>query len=198
MELEKQNQTEKKYGMTDKHKHLQAVAIQWLYGRGCHAFAKEVPTSNGNADALGIKAPRDKKHTVYYIEAKASRSDLICMKQRLCYLKSVGARKERCYYHTVRDKMTHLREKDPLEECPQCLQIEQKNGDTGIDYYYLIVADGVKVEDHLYPEWGIISENGTTLRKAKCMKREGDTQKLMLNIAHVLVYKVFGKLYLIQ
>ena len=42
--------------MTETHKQLQDTAIRWLYQVGCNVFAKEVPTQNGIADALGIKS----------------------------------------------------------------------------------------------------------------------------------------------
>jgi len=78
---------EKKSGKSDKHKQLQRTATYWLYLKGCSIFAEEVPTQNGIADALGIVTRND---TVYYIEAKASRSDLCCKKQKSVYIHSVG------------------------------------------------------------------------------------------------------------
>jgi hypothetical protein len=101
--------------------------------------------------------------TVYLIEAKASRSDLICYKQGLCYRRSIRR--------------------------PLC------------DFYYLIVADGVKVEDDLYPRWGVINEQGMVVRKAKRMNkslgfREALRKDIVRVIAHSLVYRTFGKLYL--
>jgi len=190
--------------MTQKHKDLRDTAIRWLYEKGCHIYAKEVPTENGNADALGIKAPRNGRETVYYIEAKASRNDLICLKQKQVYRRSVGAhREEKCYLHMMQRPEGHLFTSITVEEyekavaeCKECFEIRRKHGDTGIDYYYLIVADGVKVEEDLYPGWGIINEKGEVVRRAKRMKREGDCKRLIIEVAHVLVYKCFGKLYL--
>ena len=75
--------------MKEKHAQLQDVAIGWLYGVGCSIFAKEVPTQNGVADALGVKT-RNGKDDVYYIEAKVSRSDLICKKQKVVYADATG------------------------------------------------------------------------------------------------------------
>jgi len=87
--------------MTDKHKALTDRALWWLYDRGCSVYAKEVPTRNGIADALGIMT-RQGQEKVYYIEAKASRSDLICEKQKTVYERSVnGHLKKRCEYHTT-------------------------------------------------------------------------------------------------
>lgn len=40
-----------------------------------------------------------------------------------------------------------------------------------------------------------MDENGEIVRRAKRMIRNGDTSKLIQNIAHVLVYKTFGKMY---
>jgi len=71
-----------------KHAQLQDMAINWLYARG-PIFAKEVPTFNGVADAIGIKT-QDGKNDVYYLECKASRSDLICLKQKAVYARAVG------------------------------------------------------------------------------------------------------------
>ena len=80
--------------MTDKHKELCQTAINWLYKKNCSVFANEVPTWNGIADAIGVKrSPNydyekqdvDFDNTVYYIEAKASRSDLLCFKQKCVY-----------------------------------------------------------------------------------------------------------------
>ncbi len=65
-----------------------------------------------------------------------------------------------------------------------------------VDFYYFIIADGVKFEDTLYEGWGVINESGEVIRKAKRMKKMDDTRGLMKAIAHALVYKVFGKLYL--
>jgi hypothetical protein len=146
----------RKTGMTEKHKQLQDTAVRWLYEKGCSVYAKEVPTKNGNADALGIKTPRDRKETIYYIEAKASRSDLICLKQKRVYLRSVGTENQKCYYHTFGG--IDFPKQIPEAGCAECLKVNRERLDTGIDFYYLIIADGVKVEDTLYPEWGIISE----------------------------------------
>lgn len=157
---------------SDKHKQLQDTAIRWLYNRGCCVFGQEIPTRYGGiADALGVVSRDERtvtpegvqwlpKETVYYFEAKASRSDLICKKQKITY--------ERTSKWDSRDA----------------------------DFYYLIVADGVKVEPELYPQWGVISEQGVLLRRAKRMKRTVDAKTIIMNIGHTLVYKVFGKLYL--
>lgn len=153
--------------MSDKHKELSLTAIHWLYNNGCTIFANEVPTRNGVADALGIKMEFDtgfeKIPTVYYLEVKVSRSDLICSKQKCCYLRSI----------------------DPA----------YKNG---IDFYYLLVADGVTVEKEIYPNWGVINEAGKCIRKAKRIKKDNhfESRNLIIDVAHSLVYKVFGKLYL--
>lgn len=159
----------KKGGKSAKHKELQKTAITWLYERGCSVFAEEVPTRNGIADALGIRT-RSGDEAVYYIEAKQSRSDLVCLKQRAVYLRSVASK----------------------AIFGEGLVME----DTGIDFYYLIVSDNVIVEPSLYPEWGVIDERGKVIRKAKRMKRENHLQEQLQAIAHVLVYKVFGKMYL--
>lgn len=66
--------------MTETHRQLQDIARRWIYGVGCNVLAKEVPTENGIADALGIKSG---KEDVYHVECKASRADLICKKQKL-------------------------------------------------------------------------------------------------------------------
>lgn len=182
-----------------KHDQLQDIAIGWLYARGCSIFAKEVPTSNGIADALGVKTPprylgeSGQKDTVYYIEAKTSRSDLICLKQKSVYRTSVGWIDERCYYH--RFPMLSGLMATGANECDQCRRISAGKEDTGIDFYYLIVSDGVAVEKTLYPEWGVINERGKVIRKAKRMRRENDVNGIIVNVAHVLVYKVFGKMY---
>jgi len=183
--------------MSDKHKQLQQLAITWLYERGCGIFGKEIPTRNGNADALGIKVVNgDKSGDVYYIECKASRSDLICLKQRACYLRSDGHGMERCYIHNWKGVDEEV-QKEKAKTCDQCIKTKLHCGDTGIDFYYLVVADGVKVEDTLYPKWGVISENGKIIRKAKRMKRvERDNSEHLINVSHVLVYKVFGNMYL--
>jgi hypothetical protein len=164
----------------EKHNQLQDIAIGWLYKNGCDIFSKECQLPNGEiADAIGVKfdfhrqVPKvidgqtvyvDEVHDkTFYIEAKASRSDLICQKQKAVY------------HHSL------LR---PVA-----------------DVYYLIVADGITVEDDLYPEWGVIGEDGFVRRKAKRMKRDYQEQKLTQKsiervIAHSLVYRVYGKLYL--
>lgn len=149
-----------------KHDELCNTAIGWLYGRGCQVFAQEVPTWNGIADAVGVK-----DNDVYYIEAKASRSDLKCKKQQCCY------------------RRTELIEQ----------YINQTKGpfyQNDVDFFYFIVADGVKFEDTLYPDWGIINESGIVVRKAKRMYKVADNKGMLKSIGHVLVYKVFGKLYL--
>jgi hypothetical protein len=156
----------------EKHKELQDTAIRWLYNRGCCVFGQEIPTRYGGiADALGVVVRDERtvtpegvrwlpKETVYYFEAKASRSDLICKKQKIMYEKII------------------------------------KWDEHDADFYYLIVADGVKVEPNLYPLFGVISERGELVRKAKRIKRTHDANITIKNISHVLVYKVFGKLYL--
>lgn len=150
-----------------KHEELSRKAIDWLYQRGCSAFANEVTTFNGIADAFGVKT-NGAKYTSYYIEAKASRSDLICNKQKGVYRRSI----------------------DVPNHC-------------GVDFYYLIVADGVKVEDSLYPNWGVLDERGNVIRRAKrYVWKDGDsyikdiTKWHLRNIAHALVYRVYGKMYL--
>jgi hypothetical protein len=58
------------------------------------------------------------------------------------------------------------------------------------------VADGVTVEDSLYPMFGVINERSEVVRKAKRMKRNDRTNSdLIVSVAHVLVYEVYGKLY---
>lgn len=188
----------KKGGKSDKHKELQKTAITWLYNQGCSIFAEEVPTNNGIADALGIRT-RDDKHTIYYIEAKVSRSDLTCFKQKACYLRSTGNKDALCYYHAFNkfpDLMGVDRKMDVAKDCKDCEAIRSNSGDTGIDFYYFIIADGVKFEDTLYPEWGILNEKGEVIRRAKRRIREKESHSLIENVAHVLVYKCFGKLYL--
>lgn len=162
-----------------KHKELQQTAINWLYARGCSVFAEEVPTWNGIADALGVRT-HDRDHTIYYIEAKASRSDLLCKKQKAYYKRTeevfeIGVMKESVFdgAHTY--------------EYPN-----------DIDFFYLIIAEGVKVEPTLYPLWGVINENGIVIRKAKRLKKTKDSLDLITDIAHVLVYKVFGKMYAVE
>lgn len=173
---------------TDKHQQLQETAIRWLYERNCSAFAQEVPTWNGVADALGIITSGraySKEDIVYYIEAKASRSDLLSFKQRQVYQRTQELHSQA----QVKElKMYFGQQKD----------FSYKNN---IDFFYFIVADGVNIEEGLYPLWGVINEQGKVIRKATRMKKEKDifensNHDLMLQIAHVLVYKVFGKMYL--
>jgi hypothetical protein len=169
-----------KIAKNTKHKQLETSAIAWLYKNGCDVFTTECRLPNGEvADALGVKRVRKPKKVVqedgsyrweaeytdsiYLIEAKASRSDLICYKQALCYRRSV--RKPLC------------------------------------DFYYLIVASKVTVEDDLYPRWGVINEQGIVVRKAKRMNkalrfRAAWYKDVVRLIAHSLVYRTFGKLYL--
>lgn len=149
--------------MNLKHAELQTTAINWLYTRGCQIFAKEVPYNGETVDAIGMR-PTDYRHIafdIYAIEAKASRSDLICFKQKCSYRASV--------------------------ERP------------AVDFYYLIVADGVAVEAALYPMWGVLSQDGVVLRKAKRIIPPVAAHEIRARlphaIAHVLVYKVFGKMY---
>lgn len=187
-------------GMTDKHKQLCDQALWWLYAKGCSVYAKEVPTRNGIADALGIMT-RQGKEKVYYIEAKASRSDLICAKQQSVYRRSIdGHLKKRCDYHTTafKDLWGEEQRDEYGKACGECI-LRQKNAyNLGVDYYYLIVADTVKVEPELYPEWGVLNEKGEVMRRAKKMPRPEhyDHRLYLENIAHVLVYKAYGKMYL--
>lgn len=190
-----------KFGMSAKHKALQDTALRWLHGINCSVFAKEVPTQNGVADCLGIRTPRHGKEVVYYIEAKASRSDLLSAKQKQVYRHSIGDYDDvRCYLHHWNEANwpPDVREAKLAEAvfCEECKALRAKKGDTGIDLYYFIVADGVKVEDDLYPGWGVLNELGEVVRRAKKMKREGDTHRLLIEVAHVLVYKAYGKMYL--
>lgn len=187
---------------TDKHKQLALTAIWWLHKNGCSVFANEVPTRNGIADALGI-VTRAGSERVYYIEAKASRSDLICAKQKAVYARSVTASKEYCSIHSllVRNKKYRAtygedRIEKEIAECSGCQSIMPY--DMHIDYYYVIVADGVTVEPELYPEWGVLNESGIVVRRAKKMPKTSkfDHRHYLEAIAHVLVYKLYGKLYI--
>lgn len=161
----------------DKHQQLQRTAINWLYCIGCSVFAEEVPTWNGVADALGVRT-RDQGHTAYYIEAKASRSDLLSLKQRACYKRTEEVVKSGIFKQSIFAGASFY---------------EYQNN---IDFFYFIVADGVEVEPSLYPLWGVINEYGKVIRKAKRLKKTKDSLDLITNMAHVLVYKVFGKLYI--
>jgi len=182
--------------INSKHDKLQDVAIGWLYKIGCSIFAKEVPTKNGVSDALGIITRREKK-TVYYIEAKVSRSDLICPKQKAVYQRSIGDLMEKCYVHKYADKHIGYEPLCKSEECIACRDIQKSKYDMGIDFYYFILADGVAISDSEYPEWGILNEKGVVVRRAKRMKTPEEPKvSLIESIAHVLVYKAFGKLYL--
>jgi hypothetical protein len=147
--------------MKEKHIELQDTAIRWLHGRNCDTFAKEVPWNGEMVDAIGMKYTDSSKagSIIYAIEAKTSRSDLICLKQKAAYQRSV--------------------------QFP------------ALHYYYLIVADGVTVEPSLYPMWGVIDERGKVIRKAKRLTTAREHYRdLARDIAHVLVYKTYGKLYL--
>lgn len=187
--------------MKSKHKELQEVAIRWLYATGCSVFAKEVPTMNGNADALGIKTLHG-KDDIYYIEAKASRSDLICKKQKRIYANAIGVEDAWCWMHDPKMYRSMFEGDDRSkgwEDCDQCKKAKEGRGDTGIDFYYIIVAHGVKVEKALYPAFGVLDEDGNVLRKAKRMTRNERTNRdLIVAVAHVLVYKVFGKMYAVS
>lgn len=196
---------------SDKHKELQHTAIRFLWSKGCSVFAEEVPTENGIADALGIQT-RTEKCTVYYIEAKISRSDLLCLKQKSVYNRSIGDSKATCSEHnTIRQYDIFYQKKKLSKEdkqsifsqsnnCSMCNAIRKQHNeiyrDTGIDFYYFIVSDNIKIEPELYPQWGVIDERGNIIRRAKRMKREKDSKSLIAAVAHVLVYKVFGKLYM--
>lgn len=175
------------------------VAIGWLYGVGCSIFAKEVPTGTGVADALGVKT-KNGKEDVYYIECKASRSDLICAKQKLVYRNAIGDIEPWCWEHDPDMYKSMFADQGidrtrGWENCPRCITAKKAKADTGIDFYYLLVADGLTVERSLYPHFGFINSKGVVIRKPKRMHRESDARPLIVNVAHVLVYKVFGKLY---
>ncbi len=154
----------------NKHKELCKTAIYWLYKRGCSIFANEVQTWNGIADALGIitRDGLEGKETIYYIEAKTSRSDLLSPKQKACCLRTTA-------------------------------EFSDIYPNNNIDFFYFIIADGIKFENSLYPGWGIINKDGKVIRKAKHMEKNKDSKDsidLVVDIAHILVYKTFGKMYL--
>lgn len=177
--------------MKDIHKQLQDVGLRWLYARGCGAFAKEVPTANGIADVLGVKI-----NDTYYIEAKASRSDLVCLKQKMVYRRAIGDIQDSCYYHAFNRGENVNDPKQPRATCERCIEIDKRRGDTGIDFYYIIVAEGLKVEPELYPGFGVLDHKGNLVRRAKRMKNDRATlHATVMSIAHVLVYKAYGKLY---
>ncbi len=165
--------------MNGKHKELQQTAIRWLYKRGCNVFAEEVPTWNGIADALGVKT--DATDTVYYIEAKASRSDLLGKKQKFCCKRVDEVFKQGIY-----------RDKKCFDYFKGMVKYEYPNN---IDFFYFIIADGITIDQNLYPLWGVIDERGKVIRKAKRMSKKENSSNLIINIAHILVYKVFGKMY---
>lgn len=93
--------------MKKKHKELQETAIKWLHKTGCDMFATEVPFRNDIVDAIGIKTKRNTKNDIiddlYFIEAKASRSDLICNKQRRSYAYSINTPCCDFYYFIIAD-----------------------------------------------------------------------------------------------
>lgn len=181
--------------MKEIHKQLQDGAIRRLYDFGCHIFAKEVPTANGIADALGVNT---RTGNVYYIECKASRSDLICEKQRKVYARAIGEENKRgCYYHNYNNGSFRNDPNRPQNECLACQDDEKLRGVTHIDFYYIMVAEGLKVEDTLYPLFGVLDAKGNIVRKAKRMKRPDKNNLATVEaVAHVLVYKVYGKMYL--
>ena len=144
--------------MSEEHKKLENIAIEWLYSNNCSLFAQEVPVGYEIADALGIKTQYG-INTIYYIEAKVSKSDLMCKKQKLIYRKSVEYNKD-------------------------------------IDFYYLIVSDTLIIPNDIYPKWGVINSKGKVIRRAKRFKKKSNGNDLIIAIAHKLVYKVFGKMYL--
>ena len=167
----------------DKHEQLQDTAINWLYGRGCSVFAKEVPTWNGIADAVGVvtnQRPYGKPDIAYYVETKASRGDLICLKQKSCY--------KRTEQLTIRSVS--------IENWMYFGQEREWKYPNDIDFFYFIVTDELEIEPTLYPLWGVISEKGKVIRRATKMRKEKDALDLITDIAHVLVYKAFGKMYL--
>lgn len=166
-------------------------------------FANEVPTRNGIADALGV-VTRPGSERVYYIEAKASRSDMICEKQRYVYARSVSPAMTRCTTHYALLKDAHALDtygRKHIEEeanaCPDCYR-RSISCERNIDFYYIIVADGITVEPELYPGWGVLDERGKVIRRPKRMQVSDayDPKHYLEAIAHVLVYKVFGKMYL--
>lgn len=150
---------------SNKHQQLQDIAIRWLYNRGCTVFAQEVPTYNGIADALGIRYYNQKEQTVYYLEAKATRSDLFCKKQKGIYARSITP---------------------------------SFQGSDGIDFYYFVLPDGLNLNNDEYPVWGVINERGNVIRRAKRIENKKPSIDMAVTVAHVLVYKVFGKLYQIN
>lgn len=181
--------------MTETHKQLQDAAVRRLYSFGCHVFAKEVPTANGIADALGVNT---RTKNAYYIECKASRSDLICNKQRNVYKCAIGEEQTRgCYYHNYDNGAFKNDPNRPQSECLACQDDEKLRGVTHIDFYYIMVADGLKVENTLYPMFGVLDAKGNIIRKAQRMRRlDKDNAATVEAIAHVLVYKAYGKIYL--
>jgi hypothetical protein len=142
--------------MTEKHAQLQNTAIKRLYAFRLLGVrkAKEVLTQSGVTDARGVKTVNS-KNDVYYIEAKASRSDLICRKQKEIYNVAVGVREEWRWQHDPDIYRSMFADKGVdrtigWEGCERCTTLKETRADTGIDFYHLIVADGVQVEPSLY------------------------------------------------
>ena len=116
-------------------------------------------------DAIGMKFTDYRKDasTIYAIEAKISRNDLCCLRQKAAYRRSVDF--------------------------------------PAVDFYYLIVPNTLTIEPDLYPMWGVMDNSGRVIKKAKRLTRsrtDSREQLLARAISHVLVYKVYGELYLPQ
>jgi hypothetical protein len=114
------------------------------------------------------------------------------------YANATGTVEKKCYYHSMRLALDgSLMNPDGANECGRCHDLQKARGDTGIDFYYIIVAEGLTVEKELYPMFGVINHKGEIVRKAKRMIRnERKNRDLIVNVAHVLVYKAYGKLYI--
>jgi hypothetical protein len=62
-------------------------------------------------------------------------------------------------------------------------------------------ASPCRLQDDLYPRWGVINEQGIVVRKAKRMNKAAGFRTawhkdVVRVVAHSLVYRTFGKLYL--
>ncbi len=147
-----------------KHRLLKQVALRWLQGAGCCAFACEVRYDFiGIVDVMGLKQNGD----VYVIEAKASSGDM---------------RRDAREYAGYGGKYSRLSKLDKY-------QTSRK-----VDFIYYIVADGVNTVElptfiGVLSEAGVVVRRAKRRVRAKTEKARLDS---FIKIAKALSWRKYG------
>lgn len=148
-----------------KHRILKHIAMRWLQGTGCVAWAFEVSFPFiGIVDVMGLKESGD----VYIVEAKVSRSDLRSDMREYAY-----------GYGGKYSKLSKLGKYEASSK---------------VDFIYYIVADGIDTSV-LPTFVGLLDESGRVKRRAQRRRTghsDGDKLASFVKISKALAWRKYG------